>query len=81
MFEHRNYLIIPSSEVPKIDFSQVLETSVQTLRYSIDGTKTFIKWENTAPSFIDEIIDAEGPYTHQEILQILSGPEWSEIEE
>ena len=81
MFEHRNYLIIPSSEVTKIDFSQVLETSIETLRYSVDQTKTFIKWENDVPSFIDGIIDAEGPYTHQEILQILSGPEWSVIEQ
>jgi hypothetical protein len=81
MFENRNYLIIPSSEVSKINFSEVLETSAETLRYSIDGTKTFFKWENSPPAFIDTLVGAEGPYTHQEILQILSGPEWSIIEQ
>lgn len=83
MFESRNYLIIPASEVSKVDFAQVLETSPETLRYSVDETKTFVKWEdsvNLMPSFVDNIVGAEGPYTHQEILQILSGPEWTAVE-
>ena len=44
MFESRSYLIIPTSEVSKVDFSKVFETSADTLRKSVDGTKTFIKW-------------------------------------
>ena len=39
----RKYLIIPVSEVSKVDFSQVCETSEATLRKSVDETKTFIK--------------------------------------
>lgn len=77
MFETREYLIIPTTEVSKVDFTQVCETSAETLRKSVDETKTFIKWDGEAPAFIADLVGAEGPYTHSEILEILSGPEWT----
>ncbi len=43
-YENRRYLIIPTSITGSIDFTQVLETSIDTLRLSIDGTKTFVKY-------------------------------------
>ena len=81
MYEERNYLIIPVSELPKVDFTQVMETSPETVRQSVDGIKTFIKWDGESPAFVASITGAEGPYTHTEILQILSEPEWSELPE
>lgn len=45
MFENRRWLVIPTEEVQNVNFNQVLQTSPDTLRYSIDGTKTFIKYE------------------------------------
>jgi hypothetical protein len=77
MYEDRNYLIIPTTEVSKVDFSQVCETSAETLRKSVNETKTFVKWDGDAPAFVADIVDAEGPYTYEEILELLSGPEWS----
>lgn len=77
MYEDRNYLIIPTTEVSKVDFTQVQETSEETLRKSVDGTKTFIKWDGEAPAFVADIVGAEGPYTHAEILEILNGAEWT----
>lgn len=77
MYENRNYIILPVSELPKVDFGQVLETSEETVRRSVDGTKTFVKWEGEQPSFVDTLTGAEGPYTHEEILEILSTEEWS----
>jgi len=44
-FPNRRWLVIPASEVQNVDFSQVLESNAETLRYSIDGTQTFIKYE------------------------------------
>lgn len=76
MYEDRNYLIIPITEISKIDFLLICETSEETLRFSVDETKTFIKWDGEAPEFIADIVGAEGPYTYSEILDILSGPEW-----
>lgn len=67
------YVIIDASEVSLVDFDQVLETSADTLRYSLDGTKTFVKYEGTQPFFLL----GKTEYTHEEILSILSGPEWT----
>jgi hypothetical protein len=69
----KTYVIIDSSEVGSVDFDQVLETSAETLRFSLDGTKTFVKYEGTQPFFLL----GKTEYTHEEILSILSGPEWT----
>ena len=69
----KTYCIINSDEVGSVDFDQVLETSADTLRYSLDGTKTFVKYEGTQPFFLL----GKTEYTHEEILTILSGPEWT----
>jgi hypothetical protein len=70
----KTYIIIDASEVANVDFSQVQETSADTLRYSLDGTKTFVKFEGDTPSFLI----GEPQYDHAEILSILSGPEWTD---
>lgn len=75
MYQNRNYIILPVSELPKVDFGQVLKTSEETVRRSVDGTKTFVKWEGEQPSFVDTLTGAEGPHTHEEILEILSTEE------
>jgi len=72
----RQYLIIQTTDLDKVDFNQVLETSKETVRRSVDGTKTFIKWDNTEPDFLGALTNTEGPYSHQEILTILSTEEW-----
>jgi len=77
MYEQRNFLIFPVTELPKVDFSQVCETSIDTIRKSVDFTKTFVKWDGEEPAFVADIVGAEGPYTYEEILVILSGDEWS----
>ena len=49
----RKYVIINASEVSSVDFSKVIETSVDTLRYSLDNSKTFVKFEGDTPGFLD----------------------------
>jgi len=78
MYEQRNFAIFSTTELDNIDFSQVLETSSDTLRKSVDETKTFVKWDGgVAPEFVATLTTLEGPYTYTEILEILSTPEWS----
>ena len=78
----RNYLIIQSSELDKVDFSQVLETSASTVRKSIDTTKTFIKWDgDTTPACVSSLTNTEGPYTKDQINTILSTDVWTSDEE
>jgi hypothetical protein len=74
------YLIFNISEIDKVNFDEVRETSKDTIRMSIDGTKTFIKWdENETPSFISLLTTAEGIYSQEEILEILSTDLWSDL--
>ena len=72
----KNYVIIDASEVSSVDFDQVLQTSADTLRYSLDGSKALLKYEGTQPFFLL----GKTEYTHEEILNILSGPEWTSEE-
>ena len=77
-FDHRNFMIFNVSELGTIDFNEVLETSQDTVRKSVDETKTFVKWEgNNTPTSVDSLTTKEGPYTYNEILTILATPEWS----
>ncbi len=77
MTHDRTYLIIPAAAVPQIDFDTVCETSAETLRYSVDGSQTFVKWDGAMPDFLAEIPGAQGPYDHDTILAILATPAWT----
>lgn len=73
----KKYVILDASDVPSIDFSQVMETSADILRYSVDGSQTFIKYEGTRPSFLDE---DDIDLTHSEILDVLSHEDWTPVD-
>lgn len=75
-YENREYMIFNVSELPNIDFTTVLETSIDTVRKSVDETKTFVKWNGEMPECVSNLTTKEGPYTYEEILTILSTPEW-----
>ena len=69
------YVIIPSSELSNIDFSQVLETSASTLRYSLDSSEFLLKFKGDTPSFLE----GKTEYDYSTIMDILNGSNWSEI--
>lgn len=77
MNNNRKYVVFNVSELDKIDFTQVLETSPETLRKSVDGTKTFVKWEGDVPSSV-EALTTKGPYlTDMDMVLLMPTPEWS----
>ena len=73
-YENRKYVIINASEVGTVDFSQVNETSANTLRYSLDDSQTFVKFDGDTPSFLD----GKTQYNHSQIRTILDGEDWRE---
>jgi hypothetical protein len=99
----RRWLVIPADMVESIDFAQVRESGINSLRYSIDGTKTFVKYdvqiieEDSTQTYTDAesgdenefiitagiygrpaIYSEEYPeYNHEEILELLSGEDWT----
>jgi len=77
-YETREFMIFNVSELDQIDFTQVHETSQDTVRKSVDETKTFVKWDGEIiPSSVDSLTTKEGPYTYEEMLLILSTQEWN----
>ena len=76
MSSTRDFMIFDTSETGSIDFNDVAETSVDTLRLNVSGSRTFVKWDGDIPTSVASLTTKEGPYTHQQILTILTGSEW-----
>ena len=74
----KEFMIFDCTELVNIDFTEVMETSIETVRKSIDGTKTFVKWDSIEiPKSVQNLNTKDGPYTYDEILEILQTPEWT----
>jgi hypothetical protein len=77
-YDNRKFMIFNISELNQINFNEVLETSSDTVRKSVDQTKTFVKWDGTIPTCVNNLTTKEGPYTYDEILTILATSEWTD---
>jgi len=77
MFENRKYVVFNTSETGSINFSQIMESSVNTLRLNNSGSKTFVKYEGSQPSSVAGLSSKSNEYTHTQIRNILTGSEWS----
>jgi len=71
------YIIFDVSELDKVDFSYVNEDNENTVRKSIDGTKTYVNWYGlTPPLFLDDLTTKSRIYSYSEILEILETDVW-----
>jgi hypothetical protein len=75
------YVIFNVSELNLIDFEQVFETSIDTVRKSVDRTQTFVKFLPPAPSSVAQLTTKSQEYTYEEIYVILQTPEWLPTDE
>lgn len=81
-FDSRIYYVIPTASVNRIDFTEVLEAGVNTLRYNSDESKTFVCYESISiPPSLLSITEKEGPYTNEQMLSILDTEGWRVITE
>tara|TARA_R110000851_G_scaffold30062_4_gene82177 strand:+ start:1217 stop:1447 length:231 start_codon:yes stop_codon:yes gene_type:complete len=65
------YVIFEKSNVDQINFDKVFETSLETLRSSIDEQNVILKFIGETPSFLEGLT----LYSKSEILQIINDPE------
>ena len=73
------YAIIDINDLLKVDFTQVGQTSANTVRKSLDNSKFVLKWVQE-PTFIkDGTIIPLQVLTHEECLELMNTPEWTEI--
>ena len=71
------YVIYNMENVDTIDFAQICENSVDTLRLSVNGEKTVLKFEGETPDFLVGL----SQYNHSEILEIMRTDEWNQDQE
>ena len=71
IYDNRRITVINASDVSSVDFSQVLETSADTLRYNNDNTKTFVKYDGAQPSFLS----GKTEYSYDDFVTILQNEE------
>ena len=67
-YNNYKYVIIDDSEVSSLDFSKIIETSSDTLRYNNDNSKTIVRFAGETPSFLE----GKTQYTHEQILNYLN---------
>jgi len=72
------YATISITDLELIDFSQIHETSAETIRKSLDESEFIIKYD-AVPSFIsDGSVEILQAMNHDEALQLMATDEWSE---
>ena len=74
----RTYAVINITDLELIDFSQIEETSSNTIRKSIDETQFVIKWTQEPTFIADGKVIPVGIYTHAECLELMDTPAWSQ---
>ena len=72
-YSNRKWVIVNVSDITDEMISSAMQTSIGTLRKTLDGTKAILKWEGDTPTCIDGITT----YNHSEILTELAKNEWS----
>jgi hypothetical protein len=77
-FENRHYVVFDLTEVDTIDFSEVMETSADTLRRNLANTQSFVKYEGDMPASVTALTTKSQEYTHAEILALLAGTDWTD---
>ena len=72
------YAIIDINDLLKVDFTQVGQTSADTVRKSLDNSKFVLKWEQTPTFITDGTIIPLQLLTHAECLDLMNTSEWTE---
>ncbi len=75
---NRTYIICNLSDSNLVLFSQVNQSSAQSVRRNLANTQMVLSYQ-VEPSFITAgTLKPLGKYNHSEILEILAGSDWTE---
>ena len=77
MYENRGYIVFNVSEKDSIDYDEVIENDSDTLRLSLDGEKTFIKYDGDMPDSVNSLTTKEAVRSHSEIRELLGTDNWN----
>ena len=76
---NRSYIVIDLSDTDKVLFSQVSQSSAQSMRRNLANTQGLLSYSVT-PSFISDgsVVPVGDVMNQTEALTLLSGSDWSE---
>ena len=75
-FSNRKWVIVNVSDITDKMIGSAIQTSMSTLRKSLDGTKAILKWDGDTPTCFDGMTT----YNHSEILTELAKSTWTEAD-
>ena len=73
-FENRRWVIVAVSAITDDMIASAIQTSMDTLRKTLDNSKAILKWDGDTPS----VFDGMTTYNHSEILTELAKSEWTD---
>lgn len=76
-YSNRKWVIVNVSDITDEMIDSAIQSSMDTLRKTLDGSKAILKFEGNTPSCFDGLIT----YNHSEILTELAKSDWTSSEE
>ena len=75
-YSNRHWVIVNVSDITDEMIDSAIQSSMDTLRKTLDGSKAILKWEGDTPSCFDGLTT----YNHSEILEELAKSDWTSSE-
>ena len=75
-FSNRKWVIVNVSDITEEMIISAIQSSIDTLRKSLDGTQAILKYDGDTPTCFDGMTT----YNHSEILTELAKSTWTEAD-
>ena len=76
-YSNRKWVIVNVSDITDEMINSAIQSSMDTLRKTLDGSKAILKFDGDTPSCFDGLTS----YNHSEILTELAKSDWTSSEE
>ena len=76
-YSNRKWVIVNISDITEEMIDNAIQSSMSTLRKTLDGSKAILKWDGDTPNCFDGLTT----YNHSEILEELAKSAWVDNEE
>ena len=73
-YSNRHWVIVNVSDITEEMILNAMQTSMNTLRKTLNGSKAILKWEGDTP----DCFNGMTIYSHSEILEELSSSDWTD---
>ena len=72
-YSNRRWVIVNVSDITDEMIDSAIQTSMSTLRKTLDGTQAILKWDGDTPTCFNGMTT----YNHSEILEELAKSAWT----